>query len=519
MIASGQQPTNLIEAVGDLWKLSLVVSIFIVVLIFRKQIADILNRLTRLRGKWRDAEIVVEQTPAADTAGAVAGAIAQPEADIDTEDAPDQQSPVYAMFLAFNDERFDDACSAFEDWQNSEPDEQKRIENEAYYLSQRHQLAADESAIPKLKELAEQPGPRGQILYCLGVCYRYSNDYVAAATAFRQAMDVPDSADDYRARFAASLAHCIAKIDGDSEALAFLSRHLPETTTAEGTTYLYRAIASVAESLGDKRTRALALEKVVELNPADVRARFDAALVQSEADLPYLCISNYNTILRFQAEHRAALNNLAVEYERLDIKTRSVALYRQAAGIGGTLPMANLAYRYLAEGFADDAVSTLETAGETPDPHANVGAALVAVAKSQERDKKASEEAIDLGDKQQHFLRSFADAYFLPCDEGDVFAGVWQDSDGTQMEILQQEKTIAADWGGEDLRWKLTGEVRNRSADVLLKRTGVGTTLVTALLSKEEKGFAYVSADGSELQLMTAGRRGTFRRFARVVSS
>ena len=288
-----------------------------------------------------------------------------------------------------------------------------------------------------------------------------------------------------------------------AEGLQVLLRALAEVSSPEAKATLYGGIASLEKALGNLEMRAVALEKVVEYKPGDTSARFDAAFALSEVRLSHLSAMNYDTLLRFHPENASALNNLGVECETLGMPVRSISFYREAVKHNLTLAMANLANRYLKEGLVEDAESLLEKAKQEKELHPNVGRAIAAASDKRTEEESRWETVLNIGVKQQQFLHSFADAYFLGGQATTPFAGDWSLSSGESLIITQDGEKISAEWEQDQLKRRLKGTARNRGAKVRIRKWESYSTGLGGRFVNPTTGYAYVDPNLSELRIMT----------------
>lgn len=123
-------------------------------------------------------------------------------------------------------------------------------------------------------------------------------------------------------------------------------------------------------------------------------------------------------------------NNLGVQYQRLDMPGKSIESFNRAADLNVTLAMANLAQRYLQEGFIEDARKMIKRANDLSkddiEVHGNVGYAKNQldgkVNEENERERKMLLEA----EKEREFRVIYTEAFL--CDttvQLKQFTGIW----------------------------------------------------------------------------------------------
>lgn len=150
-------------------------------------------------------------------------------------------------------------------------------------------------------------------------------------------------------------------------------------------------------------------------------------------------------------EHAMGLNNLGVQYQELDLNGKSIKSLYRAADHNVTLAMANLAQRYLQQGFMEDASKMIKRANDLSkdgiEVHGNVGYAKNRLdSKSKEEDDKEREIIID-AEKERRFRVKYSEVFLTDKTvQPDHFEGIWETPWG-DLEILfnQDENTIKAE--------------------------------------------------------------------------
>ena len=178
----------------------------------------------------------------------------------------------------------------------------------------------------------------------------------------------------------------------------------------------------------------------------------------------------------------------------------SVRTYNKAVERDETLASANLAYRLMNAGFAEETQQILDKAREQKEIHPNVGRAIAALSEKEEEESKTEQNALKTAREQETFLHSFAEAYFTKRPDSPSFSGVWRFPDGVEMRMTQKEDQIEATWVRNEKEYELTGRASNRAGRITSKRK-IKVSLLTGLLrsDRESRGYIYLSQDGQQL--------------------
>lgn len=505
---------ELINAVAGLWKLVLAVTFLLAVLLFRERISDQLRRLLRLHVKRGETEITVEGTTAGDTSLIVAQPIAtgttDPPPEIQSKPAAlpapsDQGSWFTNMFDSFLDRRLDDAKTAFEKLQASEPDAAARLRNEVLYYALRFTYGEDQTAMGELEKLSERAEVRADAFSWIAHCHKRLRAYSKAESAYREAIEASKS-DEERSRNIASLAGLKAEIGQPQEAIELLTKAAQSMASQEARGALFVSLAGIYKDIGNTFARAVALEKAINLNPQNSSLRFDAAYAQSEAGLSQLSAANYDTLVNLEPDHPSAFNNLGVEAGHLGLSTLSVQFYRRAAEKNETLAMANLAFLFLQAGFTSEATELLSTARAEKNVHPNVGQAIATVAERSDTEEKRWKAVLSVGARHKLFFESYAEALFFPVSE-QCFSGEWVSADGEHLTLSGDQSQISGEWSSGSKKRRIEGVPANRSARIKLKKWQTSPfSSQGGYFDAGEDGYGYVSEDKKRLYIVTVSR-------------
>jgi tetratricopeptide (TPR) repeat protein len=401
------------------------------------------------------------------------------------------------VWKAFDARDMEQLEEVFKKLQESEENDGQRLKNKAGYLHLCY-ICGDTSALGELHNLAEQ-SEVSNAHFWIAACYEYSDDFEKAAEEYEMSLQGTKTEEE-RASVIVSIAECLFKAGKQQEAYATVMQEIGEVTGPEAVYTLYKGLASLYRLAEEPELRALALEKALEIRPNDTSLLFDVAYAYGQEKLRPLEILHYNTLLQFEPDQTAALNNIGVCYERLQMPVHSVKFYRKAADLDHTLAVANLAYRFMNAGFTEEASQILDKAKQQPKLHPNVGRAIAAISEREEAESKIEEHLLNAAREQQRFLRSFAEAYFTERSNcRSFFGGAWRFPDGDEVTIIQTETDIKAEWDNDDGKYRLEGHVSNQAARITIYKKNI----LLPRYDEDSRGYAYLSPDGEQLHIMT----------------
>ena len=507
---------EMIKAIGGLWSLAFVVCFTILAIIFREQLRTLLRRVFEIKLKRGETEVSYRQLPEETEAKTDIRLEEKAAPERPIKEADDKTSKLEPrtpgewgreMFHALLSGNVEDGETAFTQMQEAETDSVQRQKNEVLYLWLCYRYTSDTAALRRLEDLAlsQEAEVSKDAYFWMGHSYETVGDFEKAAKAFDSAAQISQTESE-RAHNVTSTARCFFKGGRQQEGLEKIMQEIGKVTTPGITPILYEGLASLYQLAEDPELRALALEKVIESRPNDTQLRFAAAHSYGQTDLDHLSLLHYKTLLQFDPKNASALNNLAVQYEVLHMPMHSVRAYNKAVERDETLASANLAYRLMNAGFAEEARQILDKAREEKDIHPNVGGAIAALSEKEGEESKTEQNALKTAREQETFLHSFAEAYFIEKRDSPSFAGVWRFPDGVEMTMTQSGEQVEGKWIRDKIEYKLKGHASNRAARITTTRLLQGrpfATILGGLASGEDsRGYIYLAPDGQKLFLM-----------------
>ena len=288
-----------------------------------------------------------------------------------------------------------------------------------------------EADLNRLKELAAGSPRNSQVQEALARAYGFYGEHKLAADAFAAASD---SEKEDRPRQAAMLRYAVEESLKDSniqQARAFASRirqSIEETPNNE--IIFLRALTLIARPEKDDRLNIAALERLVELLPAETDERFMLALKQGEFGNDDLALSDY---LKIPVRERssAVWNNLGVEYDKFSLPAKAVDAFQRAAEQNETLAMSNLGNKFANQGFLAEAKEICSKALEIKDPHKNIHDLVSRLAEAPEAEQIREDEILLALKSKSEFYRSLGRAISAEDPSSTVTQAIWSDSDCT----------------------------------------------------------------------------------------
>jgi Flp pilus assembly protein TadD len=390
---------------------------------------------------------------------------------------------------------------AFNQTQENEPDPVEKKRNEISYLYLRFSIG-DTTAITELQKRTEDPDIAGSTYFLLGVSYERVNRYLDAATAYEKSVLLRTGS----ARIASinSAAKSLFKAGRENEAVARIAEELRKNSS-EDVGDLYEGLAAIYEGAEKHELRALALEKALEHKPNDANLHFSAAwsYSQGETKPSVLAILHYELVTRFDRHNGSALNNLGVQYQRLDLPIRAVSTYSEAVAQHETLAAANLANLYIRAGFKKEAQEILEEASLQKGVHSNVGKSVAALAEQENNEVQAQNQYMRAANEQQRYMLDYANACFIG-ESSLPFEGKWRTERGDTLVLSHSGSGIDGTLVRLFESFLVSGERLNQGAKLSL-------TLKREYLGNELRGSVYLIQLPDKLDCLIVDGKNQFR--------
>ncbi len=260
--------------------------------------------------------------------------------------------------------------------------------------------------LAKLEKYSTDLPSNSSIAADLAIGYLHYQEYEKAAIAYLLAADTcKDEHKQIKLLGDASLNYL--KAGARSRAHELEARMIQQSDKiGQGEIDVLQAKKSLAEQDKDDETTLAVLERLIEINPGDIDARFSLAYKYSDIGRDDLAAFHYSRIP--PAERKAyAWNNFGVSLERLGLPIKSVAAYKKSEELGETLAMSNLAIKLRDAGFAENALTTIHAALKIEDHHKNVESTLSSINDAQEAEDKKEIETYEKAKPISEFYRQY----------------------------------------------------------------------------------------------------------------
>lgn len=331
--------------------------------------------------------------------------------------------------------------------------EDEKLVWKGFTLRMAHSLG-DSNAFGELVELAKMNKDKPKVVMQLAIKLKDIGEYKKAKDKYLEVKDTYDITNEsdkvHIVGCHVEASECIALQGEYDEAISLLSKLLLEDEFKGQRAQILKGLADIAKDNKDIKKFFIYAEGCLDIDPTDTNLRFNLAYRYSEEGQHRISLLHYKK-LTDAVEHPIGLNNLGVQYERIDLKGKSINSYCQAADRNITLAMANLALRSLDQGFMEDASKMIKRANGLSkndiEVHGNVGYAknrLASILK--EEDDKERELLMDAENERRLRVRYTESFLTDKTIQPDHFEGTWE-TQWSDLEIFfcPDENTIRAE--------------------------------------------------------------------------
>lgn len=395
-------------------------------------------------------------------------------------------------------------------------------------------------AFSKLESLPERYTNKSQAFLFLGDAYKQLSAHDKADICYKQAFALADLSNDpgvdiyieSRKKVALEL----AKNKDYKGAIEILMSDFNNPKLDSKKNVIARALAYLAKEASDLNRFHYFAEYCLSLDPADSKLRFDLAFSYLENAQPKLSMLHNRILVKNSSDNSAALNNLGVAYDRLDLDFKAVKYFKKAAKEKETLAMANLAQDLIHAGFEEDARTLLKQAEalsvEGVHVSEQVGLAKNNLEDLLKKEEKNASKAFEEAEEQRRYYSSFAKNRLST--KSFNFAGKWRSQMG-DISITVDKTKIATNLK-EPLPYDIDGKIYN---DILVQETKIEGEVEGAVAlckmdfkrvlnfstgrtinEKEYKGELWLIGleDGNTMQVMlTTSGKITYENWERVL--
>ena len=295
--------------------------------------------------------------------------------------------------------------------------------------------------LSNLLKLAEKYPDNSEVHRVLAKGYAEYEDHEKAAEEFAVAASKAKSKNKEFDRLAERVLSLlkIKKKNEMYEVILKMKNMIPQVD--DGEARIIKTLRKVAEDEGEDNLFYGLTERLLQLKPDDIDARFNLAYKYSQTDEDDLSLYHYLRI-PYQERSGIAWNNLGVQYNQLGLVRSSIQAYRKAEGFGETLAMSNIANKFLKEGFLTEAQEICTKALANKEFHNNVSKTISRIKDIPEEEEKKEKQIVTEVLPFSEFYRDYGRAALL--NGVTEMIGRWQGPD-CELEVTIKGNRLLAE--------------------------------------------------------------------------
>lgn len=288
-----------------------------------------------------------------------------------------------------------------------------------------HILFAKDGSLERLEILAKEKSDNSDVQKYLARGYKQFDEELKAAESFLHAAE--KETDQKRKLSRLGEAACAyAKAKKKYELNKLIEQIKKQAYLVDGGEIVLLEISrDVAKIQEDKIMHLASTERLLDLRPDDSKSRFNLAYGHSEEAREDLALYHYLKI-PYNNRDSSDWNNIGVANERLGLNGKAVEAYRKAEEKENTLAMDNIAKKYLATGFTQEAEQQCNKAKQKENYHKNIDDTLFKLKNKREEEDKKQKEILEKTKPLHEFYIEYGRAASKV--NAPDFTGIWTTS-------------------------------------------------------------------------------------------
>ena len=355
------------------------------------------------------------------------------------------------LMKTLNEEKdFIKARTICEEYQKTLENEDDRIAIKAKVLRISHKIG-DNRALKQLKQLCID-FKSNSVVFQLALRYKEMMEYHKAKEEFLVAGNLLDltskeNLSNYLiCQREASI--CLALDNQCDTSYTLLSELLETKEFNQYRSSILMNLSSIAKKCEDKERFIIYGEASLDLDPSNANLRFEMALKHSDLLNNELSLLHNKKLIGLK-ETGPSLNNLAVQFSRLDMPINAIKYYSKASKLKNTIAMANLANLYSKSGFIQDADELINDAyklgAEDIEVSGNIGVAKNKIKKIMDKENAEEKNVLIEAEKERKFRVRHSNAFISNNKiNGKAFNGIWI-IDSLEVPIILKDNCFNVD--------------------------------------------------------------------------
>lgn len=374
----------------------------------RNNLDPILTKLTQMLIKYKDASASDDAKPES------AEKLENSNEDISktSEAETDEKTSAYAQMFA--SKNLEELKAGYEKVNSIVDTDENKLWIKTIYLKEAQRFGYQNS-ISELTKLAEENPNSDDVLSALANCYSSISEYEKAVSLYLECSKI--STNEYLKIYYFVMANKNLSLNNSySDAISNLVSYLNTETIIEdkNKAFLLSEMALLALDNKDLDRFFIFGEYALDLKPDDSNLRFKIAYQYSIKEKNNLSFLHYQKYVNLSKDE-VGYNNIAIQYSNLGLKIKTIDNYEKAIELNNTLAMANLAYKYIHNGFRNLAQELINKANllssKGIEVNGNIGEAQNTLNSKIEEENTKEKEIIQSAQKEKTFWVNYSKSY------------------------------------------------------------------------------------------------------------
>ena len=442
-----EQTIKIINAIGAQWPFLITVFVIVVIIFKWKSIWNGIGKFNRIKVKKGDTEVELNSKENK-TEGKTVPTIestSKPAENIDNEKS--KESTLFDCYLKLSEEKNEEAQKVFEQVQAS-ADEPDKFLNEivyTYYKFLHGNIPSIEKLLEYYREEKLSNSNRYNVCIYLGYCYLNSSNSELALKYFEESESLAID-DNQKTTCATNIADIYSRDELFEKAILKLISISSEISDKRSLANIYKSLSKIYKERGNSDLRIAFLEKAVEIFPNDTATLFDLAYDYSNSNYNDASIIKYLNLLSFKPNHSMALNNIGYGFSKEEMQFNAVKYYKKAIEIANTLAVGNLSFKFINEGFHQEAEELIERFKNEKDVDQMVVRAQDEILNAKKKEDTSMENLKKSGKKKSEFFRQYSDGILSIPSLNSYSSEEWTDENNNNISVSISSGELNVSW-------------------------------------------------------------------------
>ena len=277
----------------------------------------------------------------------------------------------------------------------------------SYYFNKDKDMSKLESLLVLYKNSDEE---NGKTLFSIGLLWMHDKNEERARKAFKESLDLNIS--DYLKSNVIIESSNLLEVTY-FEKIAFIHNYIKSLNDNNAIYTLYYKIYEILKENNDT-SASIILDKALSYTPNNLTNIFDVAYNHDDVNTQ---AKYYKHLINLNPKNEAALNNLGVCYDNLNLSFAAIDYYKKSIIEDNTLAASNISRKLIDAGFKEEAMEYLSTARKIENYHENIDHDLSTIRKNLNSEKEKKDVLDKMSTIRNNYFQKYADYFIKKIDK------------------------------------------------------------------------------------------------------